>query len=120
MHSNTTPGHRSCGLQRSFVPLQSLFTKVLVSPTETIHSKKRSAAYLQGFPQIGQNLEHLERFGPETKKMFEGVSLQRVSITITLEHLERSGEFKGVNGRERVFEVRGPEEATSSASGISP
>jgi len=41
-----------------------------------IHPKKRSAAYLQGFPQNGQNLEHLERFGPETKRVFEGVSLQ--------------------------------------------
>ena len=40
-----------------------------------IHPKKRYTAYLQGFPQNGKNIEHLERFGPEAKTVFEGVSL---------------------------------------------
>ena len=41
------------------------------------HPKKRSAAYLLGFPQNGQNTERIEHLLPEPKTVFDGVSLQR-------------------------------------------
>ena len=72
--------HQVSGAAASNVPLFSssrCLRRFWCLHTEMIHPKKRSAAYLQGFPQNGQNLEHLERFGPETKTVFEGVSLQR-------------------------------------------
>ena len=41
------------------------------------HPKKRSNAYLLGFPQNGQNTERIEHLLPEPKTVFDGVSLQR-------------------------------------------
>ena len=55
------------------------------------------------------------------KKVFEGLSFEAsVEKAPPLEHLERSGEFKGVRERGQVFEGRGPGKATSDEIGISP
>ena len=74
----------------------------------------------EGFAKTAKTLERLEHLRPEPKKVFEGVSLQRgAKKAPPLEHLERSGEFKGVRERGEVFEGRGPGEATSDEISIS-
>ena len=63
--------------------------------------------------KTAQTLEHFEHLRPLTKKLFEGVFRSGICRKrTTLEHLERSGEFKGVREEGEVFEVRGPGKAT--------
>ena len=70
--------------------------------------------------KTAQTLEHLEHLRPLTKKVFEGVFRSGICRKrTTLEHLERSGEFKGVREEGEVFEVRGPGKATIVESSMS-
>ena len=58
--------------------------------------------------KTAQTLEHLEHLRPLTKKVFEGVFRSGICRKrTTLEHLERSGEFKGVKEEGKVFEGTG-------------
>jgi hypothetical protein len=61
-----------------------------------------------GLAKTAQTLEHLEHLRPLTKKVFEGVFRSGICRKrTTLEHLERSGEFKGVKEEGKVLEGTG-------------
>ncbi len=61
-----------------------------------------------GFAKTAPTIERIEHLWPEPKKVFGGVSFEAsVEKGQPIEHLERSGEFKGVRERRQVFDGRG-------------
>ena len=101
--------------------LQSLFTKVLVSPHGNDTPQEAIRCIFAGFPSKRPKPRTPRTLRAGDKNSVRGCfAAEGCQKRPTLEHLERSGEFKWVKGTEGVFEEGGPGKAASNESGLSP